>query len=328
MRSPALAIVLMLAACGAPGSSSDASVDAYPWQPGIMLPGPRLEPGLTALGQQLVMLGGFSGGLEDDLPITSEVDVLDTLTNTWTQLPDAPVQWTHVQLFGVDGTLYLLGGESGSAYVAQGSAFALDPGATTWRALSPLPAGLERGAAGLVSAPPHLYLLGGAGTQDALASCLDYDLLTDTWTQLPDLPAPRSHPAAMRRGDGTLIVFGGLSTLDASEPLADAVALPLGADTWTPMGAAPLPTPRGGCAYGIVQGQFICAGGESGVAALHVADSYDPNTDQWTALPDLPAARAGIQGVAIGERLYIPGGANQLVYEPLATMDVFTPFGP
>ena len=285
----------------------------------------RLEAGLAALGQNLVMLGGFDTSIEAGLQITTEVDELDVdATNTWTTLPAAPVQWTHIQMVGIDGTLYLLGGLDGVDYIARGDSWALDPGADTWRSLASMPSGLERGAAGIVIAPPHVYLLGGAGTMGALSTCLDYDLLADTWTQMPvDLPAPRSHPAAMYRGDGAIIVIGGLSTLDATEPLATVLALTVGSDSWTPL--ASMPTARGGCGYGLVQGQLVCAGGEAGVAALHLVQSYDPNDDTWTSLPDMPSARAGAQGVAIGQRLFIPGGAQQLLYEPTDSLYVYSP---
>lgn len=286
-----------------------------------MMPGRRLEPGVGSLGTRLVVAGGISTSLAEGLTITPEVLTLDTLAGTWDALPDLPVAWTHAAVAGVGTTLYVLGGLEGPDFVARGEAFALDFGATAWRAIAPLPAGLERGAAGVVVSPPHIYLLGGASTTGSLASCLDYDLGADTWTQLPDLPSPRSHPAAMRDDDGTLIVAGGLGDLGSSRPLADVDALPPLASSWSPR--APMPTPRGGCAYGVSYGQLVCAGGESGSSALPTVESYDPDLDVWTERFALPEPRAGTQGAAIGQQLYVPGGARALVFEPLDTVHVF-----
>ena len=290
-----------------------------------MLPVPRLEPGVTALGQRVVVVGGFDTDLMAGLDITTRVDVYDPATDSWSQLADAPVPFTHIQLAAVGTTLYLLGGLAGQTYVARGDTFALDtadPNAQ-WRTLAPMPAGMERGSAAVVVSGSRIYLLGGAGTNAALATNLFYDTISNTWGQLmPDLPAPRSHPAGMRRADGTLVVAGGLATLDSSSQAGDTWQLaPLGT-TWIP--GMMMPLPRGGCAYGALQGQLICAGGEAGPSAYKSVESYDPLADMWTELEPMPDSRAGTQGAVVGDRLFVPGGARELVFEPLATLFVYT----
>jgi len=302
----------------------DAPVE--PWTQPLALEERALEPGVTTLGDRLVVMGGFATALTEGLSISRKVHLLDTFAMTWAELPDAPVAWTHIDLIGTGGSLYLLGGLEGQQYTARGEAFVLDPGATVWRGLASIPAGMERGAAGLVIAGNHLLLLGGASTTAALASCLDYDIALDAWTQLPDLPAPRSHPAAMRMANGTLIVAGGLGTLDASDPHGDVYALAPGASAWT-TGRAAMPIPHGGCAYGVLDNQLVCAGGETHSAALSIVEAYDPITDAWSDLPELPDPRAGTQGAVISRRFYLPGGARLLQFEPLDTVLVYAPQG-
>jgi hypothetical protein len=82
---------------------------------------------------------------------------------------------------------------------------------------------------------------------------------------------------------------------------------------------------RGGCAYGVVLGQLVCAGGEGGVAARRVVESYDPFNDAWTVREPMPVERAGAQGAAIGGRLFVPGGAGTLTFDPTDTLYVYTP---
>jgi len=82
---------------------------------------------------------------------------------------------------------------------------------------------------------------------------------------------------------------------------------------------------RGGCAYGVVLGELVCAGGESGVAARNVVQSYNPYLDQWTTREAMPVDRAGTQGVAVGGRLFVPGGAQRLAFEPTDTLYIYTP---
>lgn len=322
----------MCALAAACGNSAKPLPDAptTPWSSGPMLPDPRLEPGVTAVGQRLVVLGGFDTDLMAGLRITTRVDVLDVGTGMWGQFPDAPVAWTHIQLAAVGTTIYLLGGLEGSTYVAHGEAYKLDTldlGAG-WQPLASMPLGMERGSAGVVVSPPgtppgRIYLIGGAGTNNALASVIYYDTIANTWGQLPDLPAPRSHPAAMARPDGTLVLAGGLGGLFADTFAGDVFLLPPGGTQWQ-TGSA-MPDPRGGCAYGVVQLQLVCAGGEAGTSALTYTESYDPATDTWTEDPLMPLPTAGTQGAAIGARLFVPGGARALQFEPTATLFIYAP---
>jgi N-acetylneuraminic acid mutarotase len=311
-------LLAAFAACAEPAEPARPGA----WRDGPDMPGRRLEPAVAAAGAQLVVAGGFSTSAREGLEITREVIALDTLAGTWGALPELPVGWTHASLAASGGTLYLLGGLEGPTFVPRGEAYALDPGADAWRDLPPLPPGQERGAAAVVVAPPHVYLLGGssAGTA-ALASVLDYNVAASTWTPLPDLPAPRSHAAAMRMGDGTLIVAGGLAH-ETGAPLAEVYALPFGGAAWEPR--RPMPTARGGCAYGVALGRLICAGGEAGSSALRVVEAYDPIGDEWISLPEAPVARAGAQGAVIGQQLYIPGGAGALVFEPESSVLIFS----
>jgi N-acetylneuraminic acid mutarotase len=317
------ALWIVLAGCSSPAAHVDAP--SSHWSEGAMLMVPRLEPGVTALGQRVVVVGGFDTDLMAGLDITKRVDVYDPATDSWSQLADAPVPFTHIQLAAVGTTLYLLGGLAGQTYVARGDTFALDTTdpAAQWRTLAPMPAGMERGSAAVVVSGPRIYLLGGAGTNAALATNLFYDTISNTWGQLmPDLPAPRSHPAGMRRADGTLVVAGGLATLDSSSQAGDTWQLaPLGT-MWIP--GMMMPEPRGGCAYGALQGQLICAGGEAGPSAYKSVESYDPLADMWTELEPMPDSRAGTQGAVVGDRLFVPGGARELVFEPLNTLFVYT----
>jgi non-specific serine/threonine protein kinase len=299
---------------------------------GPAMPRKALEPGVAAFGQDVVVAGGFDTGASEGLDITARVDAFDTTTGTWSSLPDAPVRWIDSNLATVGATLYLLGGLDGTQRTAHGEAYALDPVSHAWQAIAAMDAAGARGAAGVVVAPGHIYLLGGAASTGPLASCLDYDIATGRWSPLgPDLPEPRAHPAAMRRSDGTLIVAGGFASLDSSEPRGQVWALP-------PPGAVPrdwqvvpamhppaVPAARGGCAYGVVLGQLVCAGGEAGPSAQDAVESYDPYNDLWMMGEQMPVARAGVQGAAIGGRLYVPGGAATLGLEPTDTLYVYSP---
>jgi len=46
--------------------------------------------------------------------------------------------------------------------------------------------------------------------------------------------------------------------------------------------------------------------------------------DAWTTQEDMPERRAGTAGAVIGGRLYVPGGASALQFEPTPTLFVFS----
>jgi len=288
------------------------------------LPTPRLEPGVAPLGQRVVVLGGFDTSQTQGLHITSSTIAYDVASDTCSALPDAPVEWTHANLAGASATVYLLGGATGTSYAPVGDSYAidLDLADPVWRSIAPQPAGLERAAAGVVVAPPNIILVGGATETAAVATVLSYNITYDEWTELPALPEPLSHPSAMQYDNGTLIVAGGLTTLDSRDASIHTWALPLLATAWEPR--ADMPVARGGAAGGEIFHQLVLAGGESGQAALSRVDQYNPITNEWSQLPDLPEPRAGTQAAVVGGRLFVPGGARALAFEPEATLFAFS----
>jgi len=314
------------------------------------MPRRRLEAAVTALGTRLVIAGGYSSSMREGLKITNEVIMFDTLATTpseqWENLPRLPVRWTHGALVGTGNTLFMLGGHEDVNGTASGRVFMLElrDGSKLeweWVELEPMPVGLERGGAGVVVVPPFVYLLGGANATGPLATNLRFDMIaardglvsTLAWSRLlPDLPLGRSHPAAMELY-GDLFVAGGLD--DANRPLGDVWRLPLDDNPveqklWRP--GEPMITSRGGCAYGKAFGALLCAGGEAGPVAVSVVERYDPDgkvvdgavVDEWTARPEMPEPRAGMQGAVIGGKLYVVGGSQSLMFEPTDSVLVFS----
>ena len=330
LAAPAVA----LTACSDSPAACDGPCDAQPrtaWQQGPAMPRRALDPGVVVLGQQIIVAGGFDTGASEGLHVTTRVEAFDLASETWGRLPDAPVAWTNSNLAVIGPTLYLAGGLDGAQAEAQGDGYLLDPFDQAWKPIAAMPAGDARGAAGVASAPGRLYLLGGASSTQVLDSCLEYNITADAWSTLPPLPVARAHPAAMRMTDGTLIVAGGFASLDTSEPLDDVWALPPPGAVpreWrarTPMQSKPELEARGGCAYGVVLGELVCAGGAAGPAARNTVGSYDPYTDVWTVRESMPIDHTGTPGVASGGRLFVPGGAATLAREPTDTLYLYAP---
>lgn len=328
--------VLLLAVCACETVEHPQPTTA--WSLGPAMPRPAVEAGVTIHGQRVVVAGGFDTGAAGGFDVTAEVDAFDISDKKWVRLPDAPVRWSHINLAAIADTVYLLGGLEGApgAYVAHGESWRLDPGLDEWIPIQMVDTVDARGAAGVIATPGHLFLLGGASATGSVASCLQYDIATNRWSHLPDLPIAVAHPAVMQTSDGRLIVAGGLTggvNDPATSPATDAVWSLQYADagtgaTWLPRTAVLSPddpTPRGGCAYGTLLGTLVCAGGGGGADAHTATASYDPFLDQWTAREPMPEGRTGTTGAATSGRLFIPGGSASATLEPLDTLLIYTP---
>lgn len=304
------ASAVLLAGCCSEIAKPDAPVTA--WQQGPALPRRVSDAGVGAFGLRLVVAGGTEVDAAGRLVPSARIDTFHTTELVWEALPDLPVARTSPSVGAIGSTLIVVGGFD-AAGQPSGEGFALDPLDNEWLPIAALDPSDARGGAGVIAAPGRLYLIGGASAQGALASGLEYDLAVDRWRLVASLPEPRAFPAVMRREDNTLIVAGGFADAAGSEPRSEVWALPpalrVEDRTWKPR--MPMPGDagaRGGCAYGVVLGELVCAGGEGRGGARAEVASYDATRDAWTVREAMPIARVSAQGAAIGGRVYVVGG--------------------
>ena len=69
---------------------------------------------------------------------------------------------------------------------------------------------------------------------------------------------------------------------------------------------------RGYAAAAVLDGKLYVAGGRTGTTewgkCINKVDCYDAQTQQWTAIPSMPTARASALMGALHGRLYVVGG--------------------
>ncbi len=86
-----------------------------------------------------------------------------------------------------------------------------------------------------------------------------------------------------------------------------------------------MPTKRSAGVTAVIDGRIYVAGGRP----PHGRDfaAYDPNTDTWEALPDLPSQRNHIAGAAIDGKFHVVGGRLGPGYgsDKTAVHEVFDP---
>jgi N-acetylneuraminic acid mutarotase len=157
-----------------------------------------------------------------------------------------------------------------------------------------------------------------------------YDPAADQWEVLPNLPSQRNHITGAAINGRIHIVGGrlgnGLSPLksDANEVFDPRTR------TWT--AAAPMLRGRSGMNGVVARGCFHVWGGEAPTGMTPDHDYYDPRSDKWTSLPNMPIPIHGVVGSAfVNGLIWVTGGGTQIggssgslynqIYRPAVTCE-------
>jgi hypothetical protein len=307
---------------GSDADSEDLAIAAGAWTWSQLADLPRIiqEHAVVALAGEVVMLGGF-----ENLALIDDVTHFDPATGQFREGTSLPRALHHVNAAVVDGRLWVLGALEGFAFSATGDVWVLDVAARRWESKARMEVGRQRGSSGVAVVGGDVYLVGGfrGGAVDDVDV---YRSATDTWERVADLPAARDHGGAQAIGAMIYTVGGRRGGIESVERDLWRFDTARPADGW--VAVAPMPTARGGFALGVVRGQLVVVGGEgndlvpSGVFAE--AELYDPAADRWFALPSMPAPRHGMQAVAIGDTLFVPGGADVEAFGATARFSALT----
>lgn len=270
----------------------------------------RQEVGVAELGGKIYVAGGFRA----DRSTANTVEVYDPATDKWSFVAPMPVALHHPAAVAVGGKLYVIGGTSPTGVA--NSTLEYDPEKNEWKVKAPMPTARSSPAAAVIDG--KIYVAGGSPVGRAFEA---YDPKTDKWIQLLPMPTPRNHLAATAIG-GKFYAVGGrppltLNVLEVFDPSSN---------TWSTL--APMPTGRSGIAGAVVKDCLYVFGGEGNVnhpqGVFPQNEVYNPKTNTWESLAPMPTPRHGIGAAVIGDKIYIPGGANVQGFGVIAVHEVFT----
>lgn len=330
MRRALFLFGALATACGGGSEpAADGSVgDDGGVEPGwVSLPdvgsGPIQEIAVAELEGKIYVVGGFVG--RDPSTITNLVQVFDPVSETWDQVAVLPAALHHVNAVGFNGKLYVLGGLAGGNFVATGSSWEYSPQDDEWTELASMPAGTERGASTIGVVDGRICVAGGFRNGMAVSDYSCFDPGQNSWdTGLPPLPDTLDHLVGAAVNDVFYAIGGrdgGISALRAAVHAFDPDV-----GSWQTL--APMPTPRGGCAAGVVGDRIVVVGGEGNSAdpsgVFPQVEAYDTQGDSWEELGVMPTPRHGMGAVGIGDVLYVPGGADVQAFGAVATFEAFT----
>ena len=273
---------------------------------------PLLKPNSEIAVAQVDNLVFVIGGYPSTRVFEDTVQIYDALTDTWQLGPPLPQRMHHTMAVGVNGKVYVIGGETSASGVAdQGlyldTVYEYDPQNSGWTQKSSMPTQRSAGAWGVIDG--KIYVVGGRpphGSDFAV-----YDAAADTWTVLPDLPTQRNHLAAGAI-DGRLYVAGGrFGGGVGSEMTAVLEVYDPATNSWESQ--APMPTARGGVNGIAVNGCLFTFGGEGNddhpFGVFDQTEVYNPVADAWYSLEPIPVPVHGVTGLALlNGWIHLPGG--------------------
>ncbi|TGE04322.1 malectin domain-containing carbohydrate-binding protein [Hymenobacter fodinae] len=209
--------------------------------------------------------------------------------------PSNTPKWVGFSVM-INNKMYVFSGFDNSSVHTTAKCEVYDPATNTWTYLADMPYPVTH--AGITVDGTKVYVAGGflgGLVGDPNSDLLQiYDVATNTWSLGPKLPS-RSGGNALVRVGRKLHSFGGLLddrqtganvhyVLDLSNPNAG----------WTT--AAPMPDARCHFATAHVGGKIYAMGGQVGHDGpfndVNYVQVYDPATDTWTRLRDMPYIRS------------------------------------
>ena len=329
MPRSALTLVLatglaLLVGCPSPLDDDDSvlSETSASWSMGPSLFAPLQEHAVVVRDREFIVLGGF-----DDQPsIVDRVEAYDVDSGSWRALPPLPIPLHHVNAAALpDGTLVVAGASRTASFIEQGLVWTLAPAASQWVERTPMPAGTERGSAATGVLDGRLHVVGGLRQTGVVDWHWAWDPAEDAWEERAAAPLARDHGA---HGvlDGKLVVVGGRGGTIGTE-VRDVWLYDPAADTWER--GADMPRGRGGTAGATLDGELYVLGGEGNdeveTGVFPDVDAYDPVTDSWRSLPDLPLPVHGMGAAGLDGRIWVPAGADGEALGPVGGLQVLTP---
>jgi N-acetylneuraminic acid mutarotase len=284
---------------GAAGALGTAKEETLP-----PLPSVRQEHAVVALDGEIYAVGGFTPNA------TATVEAYDPEARTWRKIADFPRVLQHANAAVVAGKLYVTGFFIGSSFSnTSGQVFEYDPAEDQWTEKAAMPIRTERASACVAALGNKIYVFGGA-RGPTVADASAYDVVLDEWEALPALSQTREHCVAGAI-DGIIYIAAGRSgSITGLRP--STLAYDPALQTYTEK--APLRTPRGGVAGAVLGQRLFVFGGEGNSASesgvFPEIEAYDPITDSWSALPPMQVPRHGFGAAALGDRIYLVGGAT------------------
>ncbi len=254
------------------------------------------------------------------LPILFVIALFFTITYSaigqqWDTLASVPESLTFPVVGVLNGKIHVMGG--GGSGGATSAHYAYDPETDAWESRAAVPYLAQQPAGTAVNGKIHYFGGGFPNSGSPVDDHYIYDPDSDSWEEAASLTAPRAiHYAASI--DTTLYSLAGQGMTNLCQSYNSTT------NSWTTLNNLPDNSFWYG-AHVTSEGHIyrFCGGGYT--APSNKAHKYDPVTDTWSSLPNMPNAIHALAGAAIGNKIFLSGGYfNFLEHEDVWVFDTET----
>ncbi|WPU92661.1 kelch repeat-containing protein [Mucilaginibacter sabulilitoris] len=224
--------------------------------------------------------------------------------------------------------LYVFSGFGDNPYIEKTNEV-YDIAADKWSQIAPFPIGREVTHQGIVLVDDNVWIIGGRavdGYGPASSKVSIYNITSNTWSVGPEIidPATGSPFPLGAGGYGllgrTIHVFGGFGPTLCEDQAKLHLTIDVDKYKANPSGTkwenklAPMPVPRNHINYVVLGGKIYAFGGElkhdCGAINQKYCHVYNPETDTWTQLTDLPKQRSHAEGAtfAVDGKVFLVAG--------------------
>ncbi len=283
----------------------------------------RVQEVYPALHQgRIYLAGGLSPDVDPaDQGISDRVYIYNPDSDQWSQGPSLPEPRHHPYLVSTGSELFSIGGfiaANGGRWSASKDVLRLDETTGSWVKVADLLIPQSETVAAYIGG--KIYIASGRapigtlnadwnhqGDLDSL-QVFDPTTLNVSFGQAASI---RRNSAAGAVIDGKLYIVGGRvvngGNLTANEVFDPATG------QWRTL--APMPNAQGGIAAAALDGRLYVFGGEffnnTGGGVYRESWEYDPATDAWSPIAEMPVPRHGLGAVTVGNEVFVIAGASQ-----------------
>ena len=238
---------------------------------------------------------------------------------SWSNGPSLPVARSEVAAATLGDDIYVIGGYA-NGDVDQDLVEVLAARGKTWRAVAPLPRGLNH--VGAVGYHGKIYAFGGFSAQNnsAIADAGVYDPSKNAWSTIAPLPGPLGSVSVAVLGN-EIHLAGGRDEHSVRTHLVYDPATNRYAER------APLPVGRDHMGLAGFDGKLYAIGGRIDTPAHNTAyvDIYNSRTNAWTSGAAMPTARSGMAVAAYEGKIFAIGGEQSGMAAAFATNEAYDP---
>ncbi|XP_031571968.1 kelch domain-containing protein 8A-like isoform X2 [Actinia tenebrosa] len=250
-------------------------------------------------GDVIVCCGGYEGRYQLDT-----VEAYSESTGDWTELPSMPFARDSMAAGSLGKVIVLAGGSDRKSPFDDVILFNWN--SKEWSKGTPMPSARAYAASVMDESRGKLLISGGYNNVE-LNSCQAFEVETQKWLDLPNMPSARARSGGAIANDHFFVIGGDVMR----RPTNVVDAFSIQENKWVNFPA--MKSKRRRCAVVAGGDKIIVAGGlTSDDITLDSMEMFDMRNRKWMELPTMPCAKFGFSACVVGTEMFLLGGNERM----------------